>query len=102
MSKFSIGVDYGSLSGRALLVDLETGKELAVSVLDYPHKIMEEQLPSGKKLGVDWALQHPQDYIDVLSFTIPDVLKKANVNANDVIGVGIDFTACTVLPVFIV
>lgn len=97
--KYSIGVDYGSLSGRAVLVDVETGEELASSVLAYPHAVMYEYLPDGRtKLEPDWALQHPSDYIDVLGTTIPDVLKKAKVNPKDVIGVGIDFTACTVLP----
>ena len=99
MTKYSIGVDYGSLSGRAVLVNVETGEELATSILEYPHAVMETSLPDGTKLGVDWALQHPQDYLDVLSQTIPDVLQKANVSADDVIGIGIDFTACTVLPV---
>ena len=99
MAKYSIGVDYGSLSGRAVLVNVQTGEELATSILEYPHAVMETNLPDGTKLGVDWALQHPQDYLDVLSYTIPNVLKQANVSAEDVIGVGIDFTACTVLPV---
>ena len=97
--KYSIGVDFGSLSGRAVLVDVENGEELAVSVLAYPHAVMYEYLPDGKtKLEPDWALQHPQDYLDVLATTIPDVLKKGHVRPEDVIGVGIDFTACTVLP----
>ena len=76
MSKYSIGVDYGTLSGRALIVNVETGEELASSVYDYPHSVMSETLPCGKKLGFDWALQHPQDYLDVLYNTIPDVLKQ--------------------------
>jgi L-ribulokinase len=98
--KYTIGIDYGSLSGRAVLVDVSTGEELASSVLEYPHGIMDQYLPDGNKhLPADYALQHPQDYIDVLSTTIPDVLKKANVSAHDVIGVGIDFTSCTVMPV---
>lgn len=99
MAKYSIGIDYGSLSGRAVLVNVETGEELATSILEYPHAVMETELPYGAKLGVDWALQHPQDYLDVLSHTIPSVLKQAAVDVEDVIGVGIDFTACTVLPV---
>lgn len=99
MSKYVIGVDYGSLSGRAVIVEVETGLELAASTFEYPHAVMYEYLPDGvTKLGVDWALQHPQDYIDVLANTIPDVLKKSGVSADNVIGVGIDFTACTVLP----
>lgn len=98
MAKYTIGLDYGTLSGRALIVNVETGEELASSVYEYPHAVMDEKLPCGKKLGQDWALQHPQDYIDVLSITIPDVIKKSGVDAADIIGVGIDFTACTVLP----
>lgn len=99
MPKYSIGVDFGTLSGRAVLVNVATGEELADSVFDYPHGVMDETLPDGTRLGVDWALQHPQDYLDVFSHTIPGVLEKSGVSPADVIGVGIDFTACTVLPV---
>jgi L-ribulokinase len=98
--KYTIGVDFGTLSGRAVIVDVETGEELGVSMLDYPHKVMDEFLPnSSKPLPPDYALEHPQDYLDVLSFTIPDVLAKTKINADDIIGIGIDFTACTILPV---
>lgn len=99
MSKYAIGIDYGTLSGRAALVDLSDGRELSHSVLEYPHAVMDEALPSGRQLAPDWALQHPQDYIDVLKTTIPDVLAKSGVNAADIIGLAIDFTACTMLPV---
>lgn len=99
MAKYSIGVDFGTLSGRAVLVDVQTGEELASSVLDYPHGVMDEALPDGTCLGVDWALQHPQDYLDVFHATIPDVLKQAGAAPEDVIGIGVDFTACTVMPV---
>ncbi|MBR3975377.1 MAG: ribulokinase [Clostridia bacterium] len=98
MSKYSIGVDYGTLSGRALIVNVETGEELASSVYEYPHSVMSETLPCGKKLGFDWALQHPQDYLDVLYNTIPDVLRQSGISADDVVGIGLDFTACTILP----
>ena len=99
MSKYTIGLDYGTLSGRAVLVEVGTGREVASAMLDYPHAVMDTSLPCGKKLGHDWALQHPQDYIDVLTHTIPAVLKESGVNPQDVIGIGTDFTACTVLPV---
>lgn len=99
MAKYVIGVDFGTLSGRALLVNVETGEELSTAVYEYPHAVMDEALPSGKELPPDWALQHPQDYLDVFAHTIPAVLKEAGVSAEDVIGVGIDFTACTLLPV---
>lgn len=99
MPKYTIGVDFGTLSGRALVVNVETGEELAASSLDYPHAVMDEALPDGTKLGMDWALQHPQDYLDVFTTTIPAVLKESGVDPSDVIGIGIDFTACTFMPI---
>lgn len=99
MAKYTIGLDYGTLSGRALLVNTATGEEIADAVYEYPHQVMDSQLPCGKKLGMDWALQHPQDYVDVLKHTIPEVIAKSGVDAADIIGVGVDFTACTMLPV---
>lgn len=99
MAKYSIGLDFGTLSGRALLVNVETGEELASAVYEYPHGVMDTAIPCGKKLKADWALQHPQDYLDVVKITVPAVLERSGVSAEDVIGVGVDFTACTVLPV---
>jgi L-ribulokinase len=100
MTKYSIGVDYGTQSGRAVLVEVGTGREVATAVKEYTHGVMDEFLPDGKtKLEHDWALQHPADYLEVLEITIPEVLTKAQVTAEDVIGLGIDFTACTVLPI---
>ena len=99
MAKYTIGIDFGTLSGRAILVNVQTGMEMGSSVYEYPHAVMEEKLPDGTKLPVDYALQYPQDYIDVLTNTIPEVLEETGVSSDDVIGVGIDFTACTVLPV---
>lgn len=96
---YTIGVDYGTLSGRAVLVDTKNGEIIATSVLEYPHAVMDEQLPDGTKLGVDWALQHPLDYIEVLQKTIPEVIKQSGVSPDNIIGLGIDFTACTMLPV---
>lgn len=99
MGKYALGIDYGTLSGRALLVDVTTGEEIATSVLDYPHAVMDKTLPDGTPLGLDWALQHPQDYLDVLASTVPAVLHASGIQAEDVVGIGIDFTACTILPV---
>ena len=101
MSKYAIGIDFGTLSGRALLVDVKTGEELATSVLDYPHGVMDTELPCGKKLPQDWALQYPGDYLDVLSVTIPDVLAQSGVNPSDVIGVGIDLPPAQFYPLWL-
>ncbi len=98
MAKYAIGVDYGTLSGRALIVNIETGEELSSAVYEYPHAVMDDKLPTGKKLGVDWALQHPQDYLDVLTVTIPQIIKESGVDSADIVGLGTDFTACTILP----
>lgn len=99
--KYTIGVDFGTLSGRAVVVDITNGSELATAAYDYPHAVMDEFMPDGKtQLPPDFALQHPQDYLDVLEYVIPEAVKKSGVNSDDIIGIGIDFTACTVMPVF--
>ncbi|SDN73754.1 L-ribulokinase [Paenibacillus sp. yr247] len=98
--KYAIGVDYGTESGRAVLVDLNDGTEVADHVTSYPHNVIDEKLPvSGIKLEYDWALQHPQDYLDVLTRSVPAVVQASGVNPADIIGLGIDFTACTMLPI---
>ncbi|MDR1754558.1 MAG: ribulokinase [Eubacterium sp.] len=99
MAKYVIGVDFGTLSGRAVLVETGTGKELCSSVYNYPHAVIYDALPTGEPLGADWALQHPEDYIRVLKETIPDILKKSGIDPREIIGIGTDFTACTILPV---
>lgn len=99
-AKYSLGIDFGSLSGRALIVDVKTGEEVAEAVHSYKHGFIEEELPiTGEKLPADWTLQDPQDYIDVLSNAIPEALKIAKIDPKDIIGVGVDFTASTILPV---
>ncbi|HHV98777.1 MAG TPA: ribulokinase [Clostridiaceae bacterium] len=98
--KYSIGVDFGTQSGRAVLVEVDTGREVASAVKEYTHGVMDEFLCDGvTKLEPDWALEHPGDYLEVLQVTIPAVLKESGVSPDDVIGLGIDFTACTMLPI---
>ncbi|HET6845261.1 MAG TPA: ribulokinase [Anaerolineales bacterium] len=97
--KCAIGVDFGTLSGRAVIVDVSNGRELATAVHEYANGVIDEHLPGTHiRLEPDWALQDPNDYIEVFKHTIPEVLKKSSVDPADVIGVGIDFTACTMLP----
>lgn len=99
MSKYSIGIDFGTLSGRALLIDVESGAEIAESTLEYAHGVMDTSLPSGKKLPPNYALQHPRDYLEVLSLTVRDVIEKSEVDVSEIVGLGIDFTSCTLIPV---
>lgn len=98
MPQYTIGIDFGSLSGRAVLVDTADGREIASAQLDYPHAIMDRQLPYGRKLADDWALQHPRDYLDVLAFTLPKLA--AMVDPDDIAAIGLDCTASTAFPVF--
>ena len=98
--RFVIGVDYGTLSGRAVVVRVSDGAELGTAVLDYPHAVMDTVLAStGKALPPDWALQVPSDYVDVLKAAVPEAVRNAGIDAARVIGIGTDFTACTMIPV---
>ena len=97
--KYAIGLDFGTESGRALLVDVANGRELATAVHPYANGVIDEFLPeSNIPLEPDWALQDPDDYIAVLKTTIPAILSQSGVDPADVIGIGVAFTACTLLP----
>jgi len=99
MARYALGVDFGTESARALLVDVANGREVATHVARYPHGVIDEALPTGPKLGKDWALQHPDDWLLTLKRSVRATLKASKVEPDDVIGIGIDFTACTMLPV---
>lgn len=98
--KYTIGVDFGTESGRAVLVDVADGREVATAVHPYANGVIDDQLPgTDVTLDPDWALQDPNDYLETFKNAIPAVLKEGKVDPADVVGVGIDFTACTMLPV---
>jgi len=110
--QYVIGVDFGTLSGRALVVRVSDGAEVGTAVSEYPHGVIERELPGsraggrggghegGGQLPPDWALQVPDDYVAVLRHAVPEAVRAAGIDPGDVIGIGTDFTACTVLPVF--
>ena len=95
--RYVIGVDFGTLSARALLIDGKTGQEIATAEMAYPHAVMDEMLPDGTKLPDRWALQHPADYTLCLRHVIAEVLREGEVAPEAVAGLGFDFTACTLL-----
>lgn len=100
MNACVIGIDFGTLSGRALVVRVADGAELGSAVHEYKHGVMDATLPaSGRPLPPDWALQDPEDYLDVLRTAVPAAVAAAGVDPAQVIGISTDFTACTVLPV---
>jgi L-ribulokinase len=101
MSKYVIGLDFGTNSCRSLIVDTKNGKELATHVFAYP---------SGKD-GVivdahdpNVARQNPADYLQGIESIVKGALKKARsvkktFSASDVIGIGIDTTGSSPMPV---
>ncbi|CAA9563043.1 MAG: Ribulokinase [uncultured Truepera sp.] len=98
LATYTIGIDYGTESGRALLVRVSDGAEVATAVHPYGDGVIDRALPDGTRLPNDWALQNPDDYIDVLKHVVAAVLAESGVKPDDVVGVGVDFTACTMLP----
>ena len=96
---YTVGVDFGTLSARALVVRVNDGAEMGSAVWEYPHGVVDQALPStGGLLPPDWALQIPEDWLEALRMAVPAALRDAKVAPRDVIGIGTDFTACTVMP----
>jgi len=97
---YVIGIDFGTLSGRAVVVRVSDGAELGTGTHDYPHAVMDTVLASnGALLPPDWALQVPADYVEVLKNAVPAAIAASGIDPAQVIGVGTDFTASTPLPV---
>jgi len=98
--KYAIGVDFGTESGRAVLVDVASGEEVATYVHSYADGVIDEVLPgTDVRLPPDFALQSPTDYLETVKVAVPAVLREAGVDAADVVGLGTDFTACTMMPI---
>lgn len=96
--QLSLGLDFGTESVRALLVDLN-GRERASAVARYEHGQIIQSLPgTGEKLPPDFALQHPQDWIDGSATAVQQSLKSSGASADSIVGIGVDFTSCTMLP----
>ena len=88
------------MSGRAVVVRVRDGAELGSGVVEYRHAVMDRTFAAtGAPLPPDWALQDPEDYLDVLRGAVPEALRAAGVRAGDVIAVATDFTSCTLVPV---
>jgi L-ribulokinase len=99
IAAYTVGVDFGTLSGRAVVVRVSDGAELGSAVSEYRHGVMDDVLASsGPRLPPDWALQVPSDYVDVLREAVPAAVVAAGVDPARVIGIGTDFTACTMVP----
>ena len=95
----TLGVDFGTLSARAIVVDTRNGNILGEQVFEYPHGVITEKLPGGHELPDAWALQNPADYLEALKITIRGAVDAAKADPSAICGLGIDFTCCTLLPV---
>ncbi|MGV8858954.1 ribulokinase [Rhodoglobus sp.] len=97
--RYVVGVDFGTLSGRAVVVRVSDGAELGTGVHAYSHSVMDSTLASsGAVLPPEWALQVPSDYVDVLKNAIPAAIAASGIDSAQVIGIATDFTACTMIP----
>lgn len=98
--RYSVGIDFGTESGRVLLLDLQSGEQCAVAVVPYPSAVIDRSLPeTHEPLPPDWALQDPDDWTHVVLTGLPEVIERAEIDSDAIVGIGIDFTSCTVLPV---
>jgi L-ribulokinase len=101
-NQHAIGVDFGTLSGPAVVVRVCDGAELGSAVSSYTHGVMVTSLGTGHEtLPPEWALQAPGDYVDVLKTAVPEAVRNAGIDPASVIGIATDFTASTPLPVLV-
>jgi L-ribulokinase len=99
MPKYALGLDFGTESVRAVLVDIRTGHVAGQAVGEYAHGVIDRTLPTvGAELPADYALQHPGDWLDAMRIATTQAIAGAGNAAGDVVGVGVDFTSCTMLP----
>lgn len=95
-----VGIDFGTLSGRAIVVRVSDGAELGTGVHEYANAVIDDRLPAtGDRLPPEWALQEPNDWLEVLRRAVPAAIADAGVDPATIIGVGTDFTASTPMPV---
>ena len=98
--RYVVGVDFGTLSARAVIVRTGDGAELGAAVCEYPNGVIERALPAtGERLAPSWALQDPDDYRGVLRTAVRAAASAAGVDPARIEGIGTDFTASTPLPV---
>lgn len=91
---FLIGLDFGTLSARGVLIDATTGEQKATSTAAYRHAVMTLQLSNGAPLAPHHALQDAADYIAAATA----VLRELG-HGRHILSIGLDFTASSPLPV---
>lgn len=104
--RYALGLDFGTLSVRAVLIDTKDGRTAGSAVSEYPHGVIDRALPAGAAgdsnralPGPDWALEHPQDWLDCMAEAVRKAVAAAGIRPGQIIGIGVDFTCSTLLPV---
>ena len=93
-----LGLDFGTESVRALFVDLD-GHEHGWSSSKYKHGQITAKLPgTNVSLPPDYALQHPGDWLDSAAKATRSAWRRVGNASARIIGIGVDFTSCTMLP----
>lgn len=93
---YSIGIDFGTGSGRVFLVNTENGAIVAQYIKNYTHGTIEGRL-NGRKIPQNFSLQNANDYLEVIELGVPAILAESQVDVEEVVGMGIDFTSSTVI-----
>lgn len=96
MKRFTIGVDFGTLSCRALVLDAHTGEALGMGECGY--HVYDQSLPCGAKLPERAALADPAEYLQALTAAVREALSHSGVDAQEVAGIAIDATSMSVIP----
>ncbi len=99
MAQYAIGLDYGTESVRALVVDTADGRIAGQATRPYAHGVIDQQLPTdGQRLPPDYALQHPQDWLADMAAACKAAIRASRATPDEIVGIGVDFTSCTMLP----
>ena len=97
--KYTIGLDFGSLSARGILADVRDGSILAEASCEYAHGVLDTFLPDETKLEENMCLQDIDDFTGALESIIVELVSKGGISSDRIVGIGIDTTASTILPV---
>lgn len=101
IATYALGLDFGTLSARAILVCLQNGQIASSETCAYPHGILETTGLSYGTLDGSCALQDPADYLLSMETATAKAVKNSGLSPEQIVCIGVDFTACTMLPIAI-
>jgi L-ribulokinase len=101
--RLTAGFDFGTESLRVVLVDIASGEVVAQASSDYRNGVLDDRLPgihgsAAGRLPPEYALQDPRDWVDSAAAACGEAMREGNIQADQVIGIGVAFTSCTMLP----